>query len=226
MQISEQVQWATKLEKDTYNLGDTIKVIGSFQSIADEPKTWTVHSLVNQIDSDEFPLGIVPISIELSPRQKKEIVIQEIEVTDDLSPGDYSIRLGLELERSVMDFKDLNFSIKGTRKPLDIKVTLSMERGGKNLRVFTSQHKKFFVTVKCDISGLTVSGICIDPKGNEIPLNFKNMIASGSIADEGSFTLKINAEAKGYKLLSKVLTFSVVKDKPVFGGLKSIKEKS
>jgi hypothetical protein len=225
MEATEQVHWDVRLDKERYGPGDTIRVIGSFRSTAEEPRSWTVHTLLRQIDAEEFPVGIVPYSIELEPGREREVVIREARVTDDFPPGDYSIGVGLEIERGVTDFKEVKFRIEGTSRPLDLRVILSRGRGERNLRVFTPRDKKVFVQVASDVRDLALSGTCTDPQGKQIPLEFENMVASFLPTGEGPYTLRISAGAKGYKPLTKELVFSVIRDRPTFGGLDSIRGK-
>jgi hypothetical protein len=42
----------------------------------------------------------------------------------------------------------------------------------------------------------------------------------------GSYTLRLEAEAEGYKTVGKKLAFSVIQGKPEFGGFEELKDRT
>ena len=112
------------------------------------------------------------------------------------------------------------------RCPAFVRVVLSRGRGERNLRVFAPQDKQVYVQVVSDAAGLVLSGTYVDPRGKRMPLEFDQMMASFPLMGEGSYSLTVHAEAKGYKPLTKEVIFGVTKARPVFGRLDGLKEKA
>lgn len=226
MEVKKQIDWDVRLEKREYGPGEKVSVIGTFRSIANESHVWTVHTQFSQIEAEDFPAGIVPYSVELEPGQEREIIIRDLQVVDEFPPGEYSVKVGLEIERGVMDLKEVNFRIEGTPKPLDFRIILSRDRDSKDLaKVFTSKDKEIYIRVTSDVKTITLSGVCTNPGEKETILEFEEMVSSYPLAGEGVYNLRVTAEAKGYKSITKQVAFSVIRDNPVFGAIDSTERK-
>lgn len=217
MEAEAQVRWDIRIEGESFGPGDTVKLVGTFRSLAREPRRWTVHTLLERTDGEDLPIGIIPSTVALDPGQEREVVIREIPVTDDLDPGEYSLKAGLEVGRGVTHFQEVIFRIEGTPQPLDFRVRLLREKGGRNLRVLDAEDRVGHVQVESDVPDLELSGVLTNPQGEKVPLEFAERKASFPLAGEGPYTLEVNAAAEGYRPRTRKLVFGVARARSAFG---------
>ncbi len=226
MKRQNDVSWSVRVEKKTYRLGERVRLLGRFKSLVDEQRNWNVHTLLNMADSEDFPEAIIPFLLKLDDRQEVEAVIREFIVSDEYPPGQYSIKIGLEIERGIMDFKEVIFRIEGTPKPLSVSTVVSRDMEGKNRTfVFSIEDKEAHILVKSEAKTLELSGICIYPSGEETIVEFIGNRASIQLLGEGKYQLRLRAAAKGYRMKIKVISFSVISQHPSFIGIDTIIKK-
>lgn len=211
------IEWTLKAEKSEYKLGDKVRVYGHFLGKEIESSDLTIHSLLKHTDVWDFPKAIIPISLKLEPHQEKELLIREFEVTNDYPPGKYNLKVGLEIKPKMMEFKELQFNIKGTLKTLDYKIIISRDRESKEkAKVFTFENKHVYFSLKSTLRNVVASGFCINPEGKKVDLEFDGLVARYRLSGAGVYKLEVNGYANGYKPLTKRVLFSVIEHPPRF----------
>jgi hypothetical protein len=211
------IDWTVKVEKPEYELGETVRVFGHFYVDRIEKRDLTIHSLLKHNEIWNFPVGIIPVTIKLEPREEKEALIREFEVTNDYPPGSYNLKVGLEIEPKLMESKEVNFKIKGTLKSFDFQVILSRDREGiKKAKVFTSEDKEVFISLKSTLENVVVWGNCTSPDGKQVNLEFEKFVTKYKLSGIGVYHLEVSGRADGYRPVTKRLLFSVIKQPPRF----------
>lgn len=217
METNKKIDWSIRIDKQEYKPGEKVSIVGTFFSREMEAGVWRVHLQFNRVGAVDFPATVMPHSIKLEPGKEREVVIEELKVNDDLAPGEYSARIGLEMSRGVLDFKEVFFKIVGTPKPFDFRIVFSTDKDGKELKkIFTAGDKEVYIKVTCDVQGILFSGTCKNPVGDETALEFKDAVSSYLLSGEGAYRLSVTAQAQGYKTMTRQDIFSVIKDIPVF----------
>jgi hypothetical protein len=224
MEEKPQIEWDVKIDKDRYGPDETIQLKGTFRSTTSEPIRLRVHTLLKTEATEEFPVGIVPHEVTVPPGEAAEVLLETYHVTDDFPPGRYSVQVGVEGGPEALSFKEVGFIIEGTVKPLTLQVVFARDREGKDqVRVFTREDKLAHIRIMSEVDELNLRGVVVDPEGKEIPVRFEGHAAALQLTVSGSYTLRLEAEAEGYKNLSRKLTFSVIEEKPQFSNFDKLK---
>lgn len=217
MEAKKHIDWNVKIEKPEYKSGEVVAIIGVFTPGEKEAGVWRVNTQFIQHQAYDFPSTIVPYSVQLEPGKKREETVARLPVNDNLPPGEYSAKVGLEMARGVMDVKEVRFKIVGTPKPFDFRVALSRDKDAKKpAKIFTSADKEVYIKVICDVPGITFTGRFKSPPGKEADLAFKGMVSSFALTGEGAYRLSVTARAEGYRTVTKQVDFSVIRENPVF----------
>jgi hypothetical protein len=211
------INWNVKVEKSEYELGEKVRVLGHFYLDGIEQCDLTIHSLLRHNEIWDFPVGIIPFSLTLKPKKEHEVLIREFEITNEYPPGRYNLKVGLEIEPRLMEFKEVNFDIRGTLKSFDFQIIVSHDiENIKKAKVFTSEDKEVFISIKSTLKNVVASGYCLGPDGKKSILEFEGLAAKYRLSGVGVYKLTASGKADGYRPLTKRLLFSVIKQRPKF----------
>jgi hypothetical protein len=214
------LQWEVSSNQAEYKRGDKVQVTASLRSMLDKSLKLTINSMLQRIDDKEFPLAIIPTEVQLESKKSLELPIRQFEVTDELPPGEYLLKIALQDGRETLGTNELHFTISGTLSRMDFTIQLSHDEAGKEQRkVFTLEDKIAYIAVQSDVSEISFSAILQEPKKQEHPLSFSENKAKITLDEEGNYTLIVSAQAPGYHALTKRAVFSVIKNVPEFGKL-------
>jgi hypothetical protein len=226
MEEKIQIQWDVNVDKDRYGPDETVQLKGTFRSAAAEPLRLRVHTLLKTEATEEFPVGIVPHELVVPPNEETDVILDEYLVTDDFPPGRYSVQVGVEGGPEPITFKEVGFVIEGTAKPLALQAVFARDREGRDrVRVYTPEDKLAHLRIMSEVDDLTLRGMLMDPDGKETSIQFEGPAAALQLTGVGSYTLRLEAEAEGYKTVRKKLTFSVIQEKPEFGSFDKLKDR-
>jgi hypothetical protein len=224
MEEKAQIQWDVNVDKDRYGPGESVRLKGTFRSTAAEPMRLRVHTLLKTEATEEFPVGIVPHEVIVPPNEETDALLEEYRVTDDFPPGQYSVQVGVEGGPEAITFKEVGFVVEGTVKPLAIQAVFSRDREGRDrVKVYTAEDKLAHLRILSEVDDLTLRGELINPDGKETPIRFEGPATALQLTGVGSYTLRLEAEAEGYKTVRRKLTFSVIQEKPEFGSFSKLK---
>jgi hypothetical protein len=225
MEEKSQIEWDVSVDKDRYGPNETVQLKGTFRSTTAESLKIRLHTLLKTDATEEFPVGIVPHDVVVPPDEETEVVIERYLVTDDFPPGRYAVQVGLEGGPEAMTFKEVGFVVEGTKKPLPLQVVFSRDREGRDqVKVYTPEDKFAYLRILSEVDDLNLRGEAVDPKGLETPIRFEGLTAAVELAGPGSYRLRLEAQAEGYKTVRKTITFSVIQEKPEFGGFEELKD--
>jgi hypothetical protein len=224
MEDRPQIQWEVNVDKDRYGPDETVQLQATFRSTAAEPLQLRVHTLLKTEAAEDFPVGIVPHEVVISPDKVTEVILEKYQVTDDFPPGRYSILVGLEGGLEAMTSKEVGFLVEGTKKPLAIQAIFSRDREGRDrIKVYTLEDKLAYLRIVSEVQGINLRGVLVGPKGEETPIRFEGLAASLTLNVSGSYILRIEADAEGYKAVKKTFTISVIQEKPEFNQFEKLK---
>lgn len=226
MEEKSQIEWDVNVDKDRYGPDETVQLKGIFRSAAAEPIRLRVHTLLKTSATEEFPVGIVPHEVVVPPNEETEVILERYHVTDDFPPGQYSVQVGVEGAPEPISFKEIGFVIEGTVRPLMLQTVFSRDPEGRDrVKVYTPEDKLAHLRILSEVDDLTLRGELIDPNGKEAPIRFEGQAAALPLTGVGSYILRLEAEAEGYKTVRRKLTFSVIQEKPEFGNFGKLKDR-
>lgn len=227
MEDNQQVHWDVNVADRQYGPGETIQLRGVFRSEADEAVKLRLHALLETKETEDFPVGIVPREVVVPPKDETDVILVEYTVTEEFPPGQYSVKVGLEGEKGAMAFKTVSFIVTGTKKPLALNVIFSRDREGRDpAKVFTQEDKTAYLRITSEVDVLQLSGFVVNPDEKETAVQFDGKVAVIPLTDLGAYTLRLEAEAEGFRTLKRNFIFTVIKEKPVFTDFRKLKEKT
>ncbi|MCK5416415.1 hypothetical protein KAI92_03240 [Candidatus Parcubacteria bacterium] len=201
-------------DKQTYNPNEEIKITAIIKNPFPEAKKWQVVYYFMSEDEKSFSaLGQVK-ELEMKPGQTEKVEFSS-KVEQNLSPGDYKIKLKVIEQDQEICIKTKMIKIQGTDKILSAEIQTCEDINCQTEKSVFLQNETIYLKVNSEVSDLDINGTIKYPNQNEIQnLNFENNIAQISANQIGSYKIVVNIKKDAYQSLIRQKDFAVIKEIP------------
>jgi len=196
-------------QKEEYVLGDKILVFAEITNIYPKERNFTLYYTIRE-ERGKYPMAILFNNFRLKPGEKKKIILNSEDVSEESISGNYSVETVLYYENIFIDKKTLNYKIEGL-KEIDFAINFCKDKDCSVESHLYLKNEEIFLISKSYIDSLNLNVSITYPNGSvyfvNLPFSFRPPI-------EGEYKVYAEITKEGYKPVYLREQIFVIRENP------------